>query len=84
MCILMKNCEVFTVEDVNRLAGEGVLFRDAYRQVGMAVQQIAYRPTRQVNHTHLGSIGNLPMSRLRSKCGESGSIRREIFKYMFL
>lgn len=67
MGILMKNCEVFTVEDVNRLAGESVLFRDAYRQVGMAVQQVAYRPTRQVNHTHLGSIGNLANEQIQAK-----------------
>ncbi len=49
---------IFTVEDVNRLVLEGVPFRDAYRQVGMAVQNGTYKPSRKVAHTHLGSIGN--------------------------
>ena len=50
---------LFTVEDVNRLVLQGVPFREAYRRVGMAVQQGEYRPTREVHHTHEGSIGNL-------------------------
>lgn len=49
---------IFTVEDVNRLVLQGVPFRDAYRQVGLSVQDGTYRPTREVHHTHLGSIGN--------------------------
>lgn len=49
---------IFTVEDVNRLVNNGVPFRDAYREVGMKVQQKAYTPERKVAHTHLGSIGN--------------------------
>ena len=48
---------IFTVEDVNRLVLGGVPFRDAYRQIGEAVQKGEYRPTREVRHTHLGSIG---------------------------
>ena len=50
---------LFTVEDVNRLVLAGVPFREAYKQVGMAVQHGRYRPTREVHHTHEGSIGNL-------------------------
>lgn len=48
---------IFTVEDVNRLVLGGMPFRDAYRQIGEAVQKGEYRPTREVRHTHLGSIG---------------------------
>ena len=50
---------LFTVEDVNRLALSGMPFRDAYREVGMQVQRGEYRPTKEVYHTHEGSIGNL-------------------------
>ncbi len=50
---------LFTVEDVNRLVLEGTPFREAYREVGMAVQEHRYTPTREVHHTHEGSIGNL-------------------------
>lgn len=50
---------LFTVEDVNRLTLAGTPFREAYRQIGMQVQNGTYRPTRKVHHTHEGSIGNL-------------------------
>ena len=58
---------LFTVEDVNRLVLQGVPFREAYRRVGMAVQQGEYRPTREVHHTHEGSIGNLCTAEIRRK-----------------
>ena len=58
---------IFTVEDVNRLANQGIPFRDAYKKIGMEVQEGKYKPTRKVNHTHLGSIGNLATSQINSK-----------------
>ncbi len=58
---------LFTVEDVNRLVLQGVPFREAYRRVGMAVQRGEDRPTREVHHTHEGSIGNLCTAEIRRK-----------------
>ncbi len=58
---------LFTVEDVNRLVLQGVPFRDAYKQVGMAVQEGRYKPTREIHHTHIGSIGNLATEKIRAK-----------------
>ena len=58
---------LFTVEDVNRLVLQGVPFREAYRRVGLAVQRREYRPTREVHHTHEGSIGNLCTEEIRRK-----------------
>lgn len=58
---------LFTVEDVNRLVLQGVPFREAYRRVGLAVQHREYRPTREVHHTHEGSIGNLCTEEIRRK-----------------
>ena len=58
---------LFTVEDVNRLALGGMPFRDAYREVGMQVQRCEYKPTKEVNHTHEGSIGNLCNSDIAEK-----------------
>lgn len=58
---------LFTVEDVNRLALSGVPFREAYREVGMQVQRGEYQPTREVHHTHEGSIGNLCTDQIRQK-----------------
>ena len=50
---------LFTVEDVNRLVLDGKPFREAYREVGISVQEGRYTPTREVHHSHEGSIGNL-------------------------
>lgn len=50
---------MFSVEEVNRLALEGVPFRDAYKQVGLAIERGEFTPSNIVNHTHEGSIGNL-------------------------
>lgn len=58
---------IFTVEDVNRLVLEGIPFRDAYKKVGMEVQNGTYKPLRGVNHTHLGSIGNPANDRIVEK-----------------
>ena len=45
----------------------GMPFREAYRTVGQEVQRGEYKPVRSVNHTHLGSIGNLATDRIASK-----------------
>jgi argininosuccinate lyase len=37
----------------------GTPFRDAYKQVGLAIEKGEFNPDKQVNHTHEGSIGNL-------------------------
>lgn len=58
---------IFTVEDVNKMVVEGTPFRDAYKKVGMAVQEKRYKPTREVHHTHLGSIGNPANERIADK-----------------
>ena len=58
---------IFTVEDVNRLVIDGMPFRDAYKAIGMKVQEGAYRPIRSVSHTHLGSIGNLANDKIAAK-----------------
>lgn len=50
---------LFTVEEVNRLVLEGVPFREAYKKVGLEVQEGTYKPVRSVHHTHAGSINNL-------------------------
>jgi len=50
---------IFSVEEVNRLTSAGVPFRDAYKQVGLAIEAGNFNPDKNVNHTHEGSIGNL-------------------------
>ena len=50
---------MFSVEEVNRLAAEGMPFRDAYKKVGMDIEAGLYIPNKNISHTHEGSIGNL-------------------------
>ena len=50
---------MFSVEKVNHMAKDGVPFRDAYKQVGLAIERGEFVSEKAVNHTHEGSIGNL-------------------------
>lgn len=50
---------IFSVEKVNELVLEGVPFRDAYKQVGQAIEAGNFIPDKNICHTHEGSIGNL-------------------------
>lgn len=50
---------LFSVEEVNRMVLSGIPFRDAYKQVGLAIEKGDFNPDKQVKHTHEGSIGNL-------------------------
>ncbi len=54
-----KYAYLFSVEVVNNMVLEGTPFRDAYKQVGMAIENGDFNPDKTVNHTHEGSIGNL-------------------------
>ena len=59
---------LFTVEDVNDAVAAGVPFRDAYREVGMRVQEGTYEHDgRELLHTHEGSIGNLCLDGIAAK-----------------
>ena len=49
----------FSVEDVNKLVVKGVPFRDAYKQVGIAIENGNFQYSTSLNHTHEGSMGNL-------------------------
>ncbi|MDB5157934.1 MAG: argH [Mucilaginibacter sp.] len=54
-----KYAYLFSVEEVNRMVLSGTPFRDAYKQVGLAIEKGEFNPNKTVNHTHEGSIGNL-------------------------
>jgi len=46
---------------------QGVPFRDAYKQVGTRINSQTYEPSRDLNHTHAGSIGNLCLDEIAEK-----------------
>ncbi|MCR4602910.1 MAG: argininosuccinate lyase [Prevotella sp.] len=55
---------MFSVEEVNRLAAEGMPFRDAYKKVGLDIEAGRFTPNKDIHHTHEGSIGNLCNDRI--------------------
>ena len=55
---------MFSVEEVNRLASSGVPFRDAYKKVGLEIEAGQFTPSKDIHHTHEGSIGNLCTERV--------------------
>jgi argininosuccinate lyase len=55
---------IFSVEEVNRLAREGMPFRDAYKKVGLDIEAGKFSHNKEVHHTHEGSIGNLCNSQI--------------------
>jgi argininosuccinate lyase len=58
----------FSVEEVNRRVLKGIPFRDAYRQVGIEIENREFSPdASKVNHTHEGSIGNLCNAKIKEK-----------------
>ena len=50
---------MFSVEEVNRLAANGMPFRDAYKKVGLDIEAGNFVPDKNIRHPHEGSIGNL-------------------------
>ncbi len=50
---------MFSVEVVNNQVLSGVPFREAYRSVGIDIEEGRFNPSRTINHTHEGAIGNL-------------------------
>lgn len=48
----------FSVEEVNKLVLQGIPFRDAYKQVGMDIEEGKFTYSTDLQHVHEGSIGN--------------------------
>lgn len=76
---------LFTVEEVNRRVLSGTPFRDAYKSVGVEVNNGSFRyggtdgtdkpacPD-DLHHTHIGSIGNLATGMIRKKMEEAATL----------
>lgn len=61
-----KYDNMFSVEEVNQLAAEGMPFRDAYKKVGLDIEANDFTPCKEVRHTHEGSIGNLCNAQIKA------------------
>ena len=58
---------LFSVDTLNAEVRAGKPFRDAYRDLGNAIEAGEYTPNRNLQHTHLGSIGNPGLENIRAK-----------------
>ena len=61
---------LFTVDNINTLVVEGQSFREAYQKIGGQVQDGSYVPDTSKRHTHVGSIHNLSLDKIRAKFPE--------------
>ena len=58
---------LFTVDNINTLVVEGQSFREAYQKIGGQVQDGTYKPDTSKKHTHVGSIHNLSLDKIKDK-----------------
>ncbi|MDH3711316.1 MAG: argininosuccinate lyase [Cyclobacteriaceae bacterium] len=58
---------IYSVENVNLQVLQGIPFRDAYQQVAAEIDKGIFKPKKDLQHTHLGSIGNLGTEVIRKK-----------------
>ncbi|HUH36140.1 MAG TPA: argininosuccinate lyase [Moheibacter sp.] len=62
-----KYDSIYTVENINHLLQNGTSFRDAYRIVGISVDDGTYVPHKEFQTSHLGSIHNLGLDEFKEK-----------------
>lgn len=58
---------LFSVEEVNKLVNQGMPFRDAYKKVGLDIENGHFTYDTHIQHTHEGSIGNLCNPEIRKQ-----------------
>ena len=58
---------LFSVDTLNELVKSGMPFRDAYKTMGKAIENGNFKPKRDIEHTHEGSLGNLCLEEIKVK-----------------
>ena len=58
---------LFSVDALNEKVLQGMPFRDAYKSLGAEIAQGTYVPKRDINHTHIGSIGAPGFEQIKTK-----------------
>ena len=58
---------LFSVELVNQYVLEGMSFRDAYKKVGLQIEAGKFEAPKELNHTHIGSLGNLGIELMKQR-----------------
>jgi argininosuccinate lyase len=62
---------IFSVEEVNKLVLQGKTFRDAYVEVGSKISKGEFEADFNIQHSHIGSIGNLSNDLIIKKMEEA-------------
>ena len=62
-----KYKNIFSVDSLNEYVKKGMPFRDAYQKMKEKIELKKYKPSQQINHTHIGSIGNLSLNEINKK-----------------
>ena len=58
---------LFSVDTLNQLVLSGIPFRDAYKQIGAEIEAGTFKPKKQLDHNHEGSLGNLCLDKIKAK-----------------
>jgi argininosuccinate lyase len=62
-----KYKDIFSVDELNKIVLSGISFREAYKIVGESIKNGTYAPSKIINHSHSGSIGNLCNDGIKKK-----------------
>jgi len=62
-----KYKNIFSVDSVNEYVKKGIPFRDAYQKIKEKIESKEYKSTQKINHSHIGSIGNLSLNEINKK-----------------
>ena len=60
---------LFSVDEMNKLVLEGMPLRDAYQKIAADIGKNNFKYNPQIQHTHLGSIGNLQNKAINAVMG---------------
>jgi argininosuccinate lyase len=58
---------MFSVDTLNEWVKKGIPFREAYQKMSEDIVSKNYKPKRDLDHTHMGSLGNLQLNAIRKK-----------------
>lgn len=70
---------IYTVENINEEIKNGTPFRDAYREVGLSVENGTYVPHKEFQTSHIGSIHNLRLDLISNKI-EKFKLQAQVLK----
>ncbi len=62
---------LYSVEEVNKEVMKGTPFRDAYQKVAKAIKKGEFQAPSELDHTHVGSLGNLCLEKIAEKLGRT-------------